>query len=99
MSFIGGIVQSILTDIAKDALLKPRTTKESWGCGCLILIVFIGALLILGWLINVSEHGIKIDTEEYVWKNVKIGDSIFVRDSYGIDFYKKGKVKLHEWEQ
>jgi len=99
MSFIGGIVQSILTDIAKDALLKSRTTKESWGCGCLIIIVFIGALILLGLLINVSENGIKIETEEYVWKNIKVGDSIFVRDSYGIDFYKKGKVKLHEWEQ
>jgi hypothetical protein len=100
MSFIGGIIQSILTDVVKDFLLKPRSTKASWGCGCLLLIVFISVLILFGILLNLSGSGDKkIDTEEYVWKNVKIGDSLFVRDSYGIDFYKKGKVKLTQGEQ
>ena len=96
MSFIGGIVQSILTDAVKDFLLKPRSTKESWGCGCLLLTVFISVLILFGILLNLSENG---NTEEYVWRDVSIGDSLFVRDSYGIDFYKKGKVKLNQGEQ
>src|SRR5688500_19912687 len=99
MSFIGGIVQSILTDVVKDFLLKPRSKKESWGCGCLLLTVFVSVLILFGILLNLSDGNKKIDTEEYVWRNVKIGDSLFVHDSYGIDFYKKGKVKLTQGEQ
>jgi hypothetical protein len=97
MSFIGGIAQSILTDVVKDFLLKPRTTKKSWGCGCLLLIVFVVGFLLLGILINLTKD--ESETEGDVWKKAKAGDSLFIRDSYGIDFYKKGKVKLHEWEQ
>ena len=34
------------------------------------------------------------DQEKAVWKDVSVGDSLFVDDSYlGIDFYKKGRKK------
>jgi hypothetical protein len=100
MSFIGGIIQSILSDAIIKAITKKRSTAEGCGCAVLILLVFIGCLFFVGFLINLgssnSSGGV---TDNNVWKAARAGDSVFVRETYGIKFYKKGMVKLNSWEQ
>lgn len=61
-----------------------------------LLILFV--VLIMGlviWLFSTAG-----DRENELWSQVKVGDSLFVKsNTISIEFYKKGKSKLFEWEQ
>jgi hypothetical protein len=105
MSFIGGLIQGLLADAAKNALLsyKPPTREQrikQWK-GCLpALIAFVVLVVILVVIVHyyrpIPER--KMTPKEIV-STIKPGDSIFVKNDFGINFYKKGKIKLSIFEQ
>lgn len=57
----------------------------------ILLIVFI----IIAGLIYVTSRPGKTRS---VWNNIKSGDSLFVESIHGMNFYKKGRIKLNEYQ-
>ena len=56
----------------------------------LILLVITLVIAVLIYLLGKMERG----NSEEVWKQVEVGDSLFVQDHGLITFYKKGRTKL-----
>ena len=67
-----------------------------------LLILFLIALtlffLLIGWIGSIERQ--RTEELEGNWNSINIGDSVFVRSNiYSLDFYKKGRQKLNEFEQ
>ena len=98
---IVGVFQSILTDAIKKEGKKSHEKYK--GClGCLIIIVGILGIsfvvLILWILFTVDTTPKNIGKES--WTEISVGDSLFVKPTFlGLNFYKKGRSKLYDWEQ
>lgn len=96
MGIIGSVIESLFTDFIK----KEGTKAYQNNRGCFRSFFYgIGVLAILFvwfviWIISSLD-----DHENEVWANVEVGDSLFVRSTYGIHFHKKGKTKLSDYEQ
>ncbi len=58
-----------------------------------ILVFLFVILLLLVSLIYLTSRPPETDS---VWNTVKPGDSLFSRTTYGISFYRKGRVRLND---
>jgi len=66
-----------------------------------ILFGLLFGFIIIVLLLSLGHSDSKHESKEYqLWKNIKCGDSIFVKDNvYYLHFYKKGRQKLDDYEQ
>jgi hypothetical protein len=67
----------------------------------ILIILLIGLVLIflLSYWIEVSNNEQEHKLNQ-IWNNIKSGDSIFIKSNlYSLDFYKKGRQKLDDYEQ
>ena len=64
----------------------------------LMLIALILFILLVGWVGSIERNQ---QTELLRnWNSLNAGDSVFVRDNvYRLEFFKKGREKLNEYEQ
>lgn len=63
------------------------------------LLIGLGILLLLfGWVSGIDKED-KLASDQR-WNMIKYGDSVFVKKNvFYLDFYKKGKQKLSDYEQ
>ena len=64
----------------------------------IILIAFGLLILLIGIGVSIGNEDKLKETQ--IWNSIQTGDSIFVKDNvFYLDFYKKGREKLSDYEQ
>ena len=64
----------------------------------IVLIPFVFFILLLVWVGSI-ERDEQAELQQ-TWENLMVGDSVFVKDNvYHLEFFKKGRKKLDEYEQ
>lgn len=95
-----GLISNIVESVIVESIIKGGSEANQKNKGCYrALLVMIGTLIVLFFVFIIWIIASIGDHEREVWDKVNVGDSLFVESSYGIYFYKKGRIELTDREQ